>query len=174
MVRRLDHPAALSAAAALVLLGAACATLPKVRPAAVLVDLQGEERLLSLFEADVQLVLHFWATWCAACGAELHALQRAVAGCRSTGPRVVAVNVTEPSDVVRRYVTDQRLALEVLRDPEGLLWRSGRFGGLPANWIFTKGGDSASTGPQSEAKWRVQLHDLGCEADQEAPPHSPR
>jgi thiol-disulfide isomerase/thioredoxin len=171
---RADHPAALSAAAlalatALGLLLLACAATgpaPAQRPPGpvALLDLEGRARSLAPEPGAPALVVHFWATWCPSCVEELGALSRASAACPGGPVRVVAVNVGEDRETIARFLAGQQLALDVLRDAGGALWRSAEFRALPANWFWTREGRSAATGPLSDAEWTARLRELGCTA----------
>ncbi|RIK90406.1 MAG: hypothetical protein DCC71_25545 [Proteobacteria bacterium] len=108
------------------------------------------------------LVVHFWATWCPSCKAELADLDRAARACEGTPVEVVTVDVGEDADTVRRWLADRPLRARLLLDPGGRAWR--RSGGreMPANLIWTSERQSWAFGPSSEAAWRERLAALGC------------
>lgn len=108
------------------------------------------------------VVLHYWATWCPSCKTELGALASAAHACEGTGVRVLAVDVGEPAETVRRYLAGHALALPVVRDPDGRSWRGAGGRELPANLIWTPGARRLSFGPSDEADWRARLAALGC------------
>ena len=113
-------------------------------------------------EAERPVVLHFWATWCPTCKEELGALERAAASCDPARVRVVAVDVGEDADTVRRWLADRPLALPVAIDPGGKTWR--RSGGreMPANWIWDGAAWRWHLGPATESVWSERLASLGC------------
>lgn len=133
------------------------------------VDLEGRAIELAPPRAGEAIVIHWWATWCTTCGPELHAIEAAARACANRGVRVLAVDVGEPADEVRRYVAEHELGLPIALDPEGDTWR--RAGGreLPANLIWTPGGRETSFGPSDEAAWRARLAGLGCSGAPSAP-----
>jgi hypothetical protein len=89
-------------------------------------------------------------------------LEAAAGACRGSAVRVLAVDVGEPAELVRRYLAEHSLALPVALDPEGRTWR--RAGGreLPANLVWTGRERRVSFGPSDEATWRARLAGLGC------------
>jgi thiol-disulfide isomerase/thioredoxin len=111
---------------------------------------------------EQRVVLHFWATWCPSCKEELGALDRAAAACDPARVRVVAVDVGEDANTVRRWLDERPLAIAVAIDTDGETWR--RSGGreMPANWIWDGAKWRWRLGPASETAWRERLASLGC------------
>jgi thiol-disulfide isomerase/thioredoxin len=113
-------------------------------------------------EGGEALVVHFWASWCPECVSELPGLAREAERC-APGVRIVAVNVAEPRATAEAFLARHGIALPLLLDPEGRLWR--RFArGLPANLFWTAQGREASIGPLDAEAWRARLAALGCVA----------
>ena len=120
----------------------------------------GERVALALDADERALVVHFWASWCPECEAELPELARVQRDCGGD-VRVMAVNVGESADVARRFLERHGSGLALFRDPEGHVWR--RFArGLPANLIWTRAGQRAEVGPKAPSAWRSLLASLGC------------
>jgi thiol-disulfide isomerase/thioredoxin len=117
---------------------------------------------LALAPDRTAVVVHFWATWCPECVAELPALASAARACTGAPVALVAVNVGETAEAIARYREEHPFDLPVLRDPNGKTWR--RFArGLPANVIWTApAGQRTDTGLRTEAEWRTTLAGLGC------------
>ena len=69
-------------------------------PALALKDLQGTARSLKEWRGKV-LVVHFWATWCEPCVAEMPTLMRLKDELRNEPFEVVAVNLEKPIRVSR-------------------------------------------------------------------------
>ena len=124
--------------------------------------LEGAERLIQRGEGGPDWVLHFWASWCSECIEELPALARAAKGCDPARVQVIAVNVAEEPERVRRYVAEKSVALPVLLDPGGRAWRAAGLWGLPANLWWTGGGVRTRDGTISAEAWRRELRALGC------------
>lgn len=127
--------------------------------ALALVDLEGRPVALAP-AADRALVIHFWATWCPSCKAELGDLDAAVRACRDVD--VVAVNVAEDAEDVSAWLADRPLALRVLIDPSGKAWRESGGREMPANLIWSGAQQRWTFGPSSVAQWRERLASLGC------------
>lgn len=163
MGHRARRTAALTVVCALAWLGCAGPAvrgLPAQPPRAL--DLAGRAQALALAPGERALVLHFWATWCPACVEELGALERAAPACREHGVRVVALNVGESAEEVARYAASHALALDVLLDARGEIWRASGARSLPANWLWTPAGASTSSGASTQSEWSARLRELGC------------
>jgi thiol-disulfide isomerase/thioredoxin len=124
--------------------------------------LEGAEERIERGAGGPDWLLHFWASWCSECLEELPALARAARGCDPARVQVIAVNVAETPEQVRRYMTEQSVALPVLLDPRGSAWRAAGLWGLPANLWWTAGGVRTRDGSTSAEQWRRELRELGC------------
>jgi peroxiredoxin len=138
-------------------------------------SVDGEAVRLRPESADAPLVLHFWATWCPSCGEELGRLDAAGRDCLAAGVQVVAVNVGEDAATIRQYLESEGLALPVLRDTRGRVWRELSGVGLPLNVTWSDGERRVDFGPRNAETWRRVLSELGCtdpgaEAGADAPP----
>lgn len=76
---------------------------PASMPALHLPTLDGSDRDLSADAGRVVLV-HFFATWCEPCRDELRSLERLAATFEARPLRILAVDVGEPADRVRRFL----------------------------------------------------------------------
>ena len=164
---------ALACAALIAALGAAPARAQRADTAAIeLVALDGEAAIVEPPEESGPVVLHFWATWCPSCVEELGVLDSAAADCRASRVRVLAVNVGEDAETIRRYTAEHALALASLRDPRGDVWRSLSDEGLPLNFTWLPGERRIELGPRTRAQWRAALAALGCDerAESASPP----
>jgi thiol-disulfide isomerase/thioredoxin len=125
--------------------------------------LEGEPVLLAPAPGGEALLVHFWATWCPECDDELPLLERAAKSCAGAPLRLAVVNVADSPEEIARFRERHGLAMPVLRDPDGSVWR--RFArGLPANLTWTREGRRAELGPRDAAAWERALADLGCGA----------
>jgi peroxiredoxin len=88
-------------------------------PALSVKDLEGRpyslERLAK--EKDV-VVLHFWATWCPYCRAEIPGLARIHNELAAKGVTVLAVSVDDNLSALRRFVAGNKLPYPVIPDVE--------------------------------------------------------
>jgi thiol-disulfide isomerase/thioredoxin len=120
----------------------------------------GERVELSRGDGRSALIVHFWASWCRECAAELPELEAVAERCTGT-VRVALVNVGESQAVAERFRARHGLRMPLLRDPHGKLFR--QFArGLPANLIWTAEGRRVVAGPYAREQWRAQLAALGC------------
>lgn len=106
--------------------------------------------------ADV-LVVHFFATWCEPCRAELPALSRLSA--RLPGVRVVLVDVAEPEARVRRFFEEVAPPGPILMDQDRAAVRAFGVEMLPSTLVFAAGlprlqavGEVAWDDPKVEAQ----------------------
>jgi thiol-disulfide isomerase/thioredoxin len=131
----------------------------KPAPAITLDDLDGRPLSLASLKGSV-VVLDFWATWCPPCRESmphLDKLQEEFAG----RAHVLAVNVREDAELVRKFLKDNNLSVRVLLDPAGNA--AERFGvrGIPQTVIIGKNGAVQNVivgfGPDTAATLRDEV-----------------
>lgn len=66
---------------------------------------------------DEPVVLYFWATWCRTCADDLMRLNNLVSP--SSDLRLVAINIMEPVDTVRDFISEHRFPQSILLDITG-------------------------------------------------------
>ena len=113
-------------------------------PRLVLDDVEGREHRLSGLEGQV-VVVNFWATWCPPCIAEMPAIQRMYDLLGDEGIAVLAVNVGESAEWIRRFTRefDVALSFPLLLDPGGEATLAWEVRGLPQTFVIDKAGQVA-------------------------------
>ena len=99
-------------------------------PAFTLDNLDGGRTTLAQLRGRVILV-HFFATWCEPCRAELDALQRLTARTSGRPFSVLAVDVGEVDERVRRFFQTQRVDFPVLLDRDRAVAKAWQVYALP-------------------------------------------
>jgi len=122
--------------------------------------LDGAPKRIDLATEPRSVVLHFWSTWCPPCVDELAVLDRVVDGRCAESVRVIAVNVAESQDLVRRFVSEHGVRTEVLMDRHGAIFRRFRGNSLPANYVQAT--SSMLSGARTEQAWGDLLQLAGC------------
>jgi len=112
--------------------------------------------------AERALLLHFWATWCPDCAEDLAHLDDAASACERV--RVVAIDAGDSQAAVDAFLAKHPLRIDVLRDPDGGVWRRLDGRGLPANVYWSARGRGSDLGPKTRAQWNERLASLGCPA----------
>jgi len=120
--------------------------IPKVR----LFGLNGKTTDLSSLRGK-PILLHFWATWCAACRTELPILDRVFAENRGSGLQVIAVSEDRSDrETVSNFIRANRIeSFPIYRDPNGYVAFSDRDNekkapfalyGMPITYTITASG----------------------------------
>jgi peroxiredoxin len=115
----------------------------QVAPDFALQDLGGQRVVLGDYRRK-KVLLHFWATWCGVCKAELPSL-RGLA--RNLAPDEALVTVVEDSDdveAVRRFAAEHQLSYPILLGERAVL-RAYGVGAFPTNYYLNGDGSVAST-----------------------------
>jgi len=86
------------------------------------------------------VVIRFWADWCPYCRKEMTELQPVYARLHGRGLEILAVNVAQDRDTVRRFVEPLGIRYPVLLDPEGATARAYGVNALPITWLLDRHG----------------------------------
>lgn len=105
------------------------------KPGFALADIDGGRHALAGGSSRVVLV-HFWATWCEPCRAELTSLSKLVE--HDAGVKVLAVNVAEPPVRVRRFLATTPVEFPVLLDETRAVTRAWGVGVLPTTFVLDR------------------------------------
>jgi len=115
----------------------------RVAPDFALQDLRGHQMTLRDFRGK-KVLLHFWATWCGVCKAELPSL-RGLA--RNLAPDEALVTIVADSDdveAVRVFAAEHALKYKILLGERAVLHAYG-VGAFPTNYYLNGDGSIAST-----------------------------
>lgn len=129
----------------------------QLAPEFVLQDLGGDTVRLSDYRGK-KVLLHFWATWCGVCKAELPSL-RGLA--QNLAPDEALVTVVEDSDdveAVRRFAEAHELGYPILLGERAVL-RAYGVGAFPTNYYLNGDGsiDSTSVGISTRLGMALRL-----------------
>ncbi len=110
----------------------------KLAPDFLLPTLKGEVRLSDL--RGKALLVNFWATWCGPCRKEMPQLVAAYERYRQEGLEIVAVNLQEPEDRVRRFMEEFGARFTVALDKTGAVVREYQLLGIPTTFFIDRQG----------------------------------
>lgn len=103
-------------------------------------DLDGKSVTLSAYQGKI-VILNFWAVWCKYCKQEMPDLNELNKELEKEGEAVIlAVDVQESSDIVRKYLTSDNISLKVLMDQEGSVAQQYGISGYPTTFVINKDG----------------------------------
>jgi thiol-disulfide isomerase/thioredoxin len=105
------------------------------------------------------ILINFWATWCEPCRIEMPILQAFYEAHRSTGLRVLAVNIGESPDIIRTWVYELGLTFDILLDPQQSLLALYQVRGQPSTYFVSSSGIITSIfyGPVSAEQLQAVL-----------------
>jgi peroxiredoxin len=101
--------------------------------------LDGQTVQLSKLNGQV-VFLNFWATWCVPCKAEMPAMERLHQALQGQPFRMLAVNLQEPPDTIRKFVDELGLTFAIVLDPTGEITRNYNVNNLPITFLIDKRG----------------------------------
>jgi thiol-disulfide isomerase/thioredoxin len=146
------------------------------RPAFALERLQGGRTDLAAFRGRVVLV-HFFATWCEPCRAEMASLQRLAARYANRPLAILAVNVAEVAPRVIRFFESQPVSFAVVLDSDRAVTKAWRIEALPTTVVLdptltpvrVAGGDLDWDRADVDAIINALLPDAASEPDKKRP-----
>jgi cytochrome c biogenesis protein CcmG/thiol:disulfide interchange protein DsbE len=115
--------------------------------------LDGREMTLSNLRGQVILV-NFWATWCPPCRKEMPAIQEVYDRYRDQGFVVLAVDLGDGDDQVRRFIEQMELTFPILMDRDRDVSRHYRILSIPTTYFVDRSGviqDIVIGGPMPRA-----------------------
>lgn len=103
-------------------------------------DLNGNTVKLSNYRGEV-VILNFWAVWCKYCKQEMPDLNKLNNELQKKNKAVIlAVDVQEPHDTVKNYLSSNNIDLKVLLDQDGSLSQTFGVSGFPTTFVINKDG----------------------------------
>lgn len=106
-------------------------------PDFTLTNLDGEEVSLSDYRGKI-VIVNFWATWCKWCDLEMPDLNKIYT--ENEDIVVLAVNVMEDEQTVKKYIEEGGYEFEVVLDTEGKIASDYLVNGLPNSYFVDKDG----------------------------------
>jgi peroxiredoxin len=104
-----------------------------------LASLSGRKVKLSDYRGKV-VFLNFWATWCPPCRGEMPSMERLHQKLAGRGLEIVAVDLQEPKDTVRKFVADRSLTFTVVLDASGEIGAAWGAQSIPTTYLIDRTG----------------------------------
>ena len=82
------------------------------------------------------IVLNFWATWCPPCRAEMPSMQRAREAVADEGIAILAINVGEDAETVRKFLADTLVDIPLPLDIDSTVVQAYPVRGLPTTFVI--------------------------------------
>jgi peroxiredoxin len=109
-------------------------------PDFTLKDLDGQNVNLSDYRGKI-VILNFWAVWCKYCKEEMPDLNELNKILQKENDAVIlAVDSEEKPEVVKKYLSDNKINLHVLLDQSGAVTRTYGIEGFPTTFIINRDG----------------------------------
>ena len=112
------------------------------KPAAdfTLQDTSGRQVTLSEYAGKANVLIHFGATWCTFCEAQVPALNALSAKHPSNDFVILSVDSGEPADKVAGFVSEKKISFLTLVDADGRVANAYGITGIPHNVLVDKSG----------------------------------
>jgi thiol-disulfide isomerase/thioredoxin len=102
-------------------------------------NLAGEKVSLGSFQGKL-IFLNFWATWCGPCRSEMKSMEELYQKLRDEGFVIVAINIQEGREDVKKFARDFGLTFPILLDTTGKVASTYGAANLPTTYLFDKKG----------------------------------
>ena len=86
------------------------------------------------------LIVNFWATWCPPCRKEMPSMQRAWEAVRGEGIDLIAINVGEDAETIRRFTADVPVSFPLPMDERSQVVQAWPVTGLPTTFVVDPDG----------------------------------
>ena len=104
-----------------------------------LINNYDQQQKLSDFK-DKNIMLHFWADWCASCREEFYTLQNVYDSVKDKDATVIGINVGQTKEHVQELIDEYAVTFTMLRDEDKSIAEKYHVVGLPMNYFITKSG----------------------------------
>jgi len=103
-------------------------------------DVSGQTVTLADYRGKQDVILLFWASWCAFCRKELKSLGARSEELKKNDIEILAINVEESKKVVERFLSRYKIDLKALLDKDGTVANNYEVVGIPTYvWIDKEG-----------------------------------
>jgi peroxiredoxin len=109
-------------------------------PGFTLQALDGREVSFPQDFAGKTVVIRFWADWCPFCESEMRAIEPVYLKYREQGLHVLAVNVRQGPEQVRRFTEKLGISYQTLLDQDGRVARAYAVSALPVTFLVNPDG----------------------------------
>jgi thiol-disulfide isomerase/thioredoxin len=111
-------------------------------------DLNGKTVKLSDYKGKIVMV-NFWTVWCKYCNQEIPELDKLDKELEKENDVIIlAVDVEESADTVRKYIDSNKIGLKVLLDSKGSVAEIYGVSGFPTTYFVNKDGTSYTFIPE--------------------------
>ena len=115
-------------------------------------DINGKQVKLSDYRGKI-VILNFWAVWCKYCKVEMPDFNELNIELEKGNDAVIlAVDVQEDINTVKKYLNDNKIKLNVLLDENGAISVKYRVNGYPTTFIIDRDGSIATSFPGATNK----------------------
>ena len=111
-------------------------------------DLNGNMISLSSYKGKQPVVVFFWTTWCPYCRAQLKVLNDRYPALAKNGWEILAINIDDPEEDVRRIAKENNLKFKVVLDGDSTVAEDYDIFGVPAYFIVDKEGKISDSGTE--------------------------
>lgn len=116
------------------------AKVGRVSPEFTLKDGDGVKHSLSDYRGK-GVIINFWATYCPPCEKEMPYLERAYKQYKHQGIEILAINVGEPTVVVKQFASAKNLSFPMLLDRDGVVVEKYQVQNLPITFVVDDNGE---------------------------------
>ncbi|MDD5044754.1 MAG: TlpA disulfide reductase family protein [Candidatus Omnitrophica bacterium] len=111
-----------------------------IAPLFSLKDYNDKTISLSSFKGKQEVLIFFWASWCAFCRGEIKNLVNRAPELKNKNIELLFINIEEPPKVVKRFFSKNKIDFPVLLDRNGTVTNDYKIVGIPTYiWVDKDG-----------------------------------